>query len=152
MTRARRNILQRRDTDRTMLRQHEIDFMETGFSVPTVLEKTDRSALVHALWPAYEATALAEYIKVHPGRRPWAWWIVCAPEGRCVVGKGGRMVAAHDIALRDGEDDLSHFGKACCWRVVSEGQGEVYETQFEYLNRLDLLGKGEEAQVQHATS
>ena len=96
-------------------------------------------ALIAQAWEDLGAGLLQLHISHSPGTRPWAWWLVVAPERRRRVdGK----VHPHD----DGSTPIP-------WNTLSYGlpgylQTEdhfaaIYESQTAYLHRLQLLTPGE---------
>lgn len=95
-------------------------------------------------WPSYRATILPAFVKANPGRRPWAWWTVDAPELRRRVGGTGSPVSEFYIV----------FGLPTYWTMDRDswrsGSGEravpvdpkdppMFEGQGAYLRRLNLL-------------
>jgi hypothetical protein len=100
----------------------------------------------------YEAVK-AEFVPTHahhrPGLRPWAWWEWDAPEPRRVIqrdcldpehdddcdgshGDIDRLPAAEDPKLPAWAKEL-YFGRPASY------DGFLYETQYDYLERLNLL-------------
>ncbi len=93
-------------------------------------------------WDSVRVSLLSLYARRVPGCRPWAWWLLEAPEPRqCLDGQ-------HDCPARDEHsarfpDRCLCYGRpgvyACpqCW-------DEQYESQPRYLRRLGLLLPAEE--------
>jgi hypothetical protein len=88
-----------------------------------------------ALWREYGETAIAEFVKKNPGRRPSMWWRYSAVEPRRQV--GGATKRPHESGLAYGI------------RVYYDPLGKIannppiYETEAEYLERLGLWLRGE---------
>lgn len=47
------------------------------------------------IWLQYRDRLLAEWIRLHPGSRPWAWWEFDAPEERERVGGQGKRFSEY---------------------------------------------------------
>ncbi len=82
-----------------------------------------------AAWDAHRDELMASYTRLHPGRRPRAWWSFEAPEPRrladgSIFQSAGRMVRG--IPRRKVTDPPV-----------------VFETELDYLRRLDLLTESE---------
>jgi hypothetical protein len=90
-----------------------------------------------------------EFVPTHahyqPGARPWAWWEFDAPEPRHLIGRDldedeanghddnfDRLPAAEDPELPEWAKRM-YFGAPACY------DGHVYEDEYNYLARLDLL-------------
>jgi hypothetical protein len=122
-----------------------------GFS-DFVDENDDESC--RAVWQELRHGILLEHAKRRPGTRPAAWWRYDAPELRRVVGRDidedeenghddGRLPAAEDPNLPDWAKGKTYFGKP----TVADGY--VYESQREYLERLNLITEGEKELFKH---
>ena len=94
------------------------------------------------LWAEHGARIVAEFARDHPGRRPWAWWQLDAPEGRRQV--GGKPIergALHDQVDAEGLPlALAYFAHP----AVS------FESQAALLKRLGVLLEGEAARIKPA--
>ena len=79
-----------------------------------------------------------------PGTRPWAWWEHDAPEKtrRCIDGPGSHYLAEHEHAPGYNPTKVS-FGLPTCLSGWDFKNPSRYETELEYLGRLDLLEDGE---------
>jgi hypothetical protein len=85
---------------------------------------------------------LAEWIAVHPGSRPWAWWRWDAPEARrCLTGHAARWPEADAYGWYPRE----HWGApAFVWPRPKGFSGyPQIEGEGTYLRRLRLLRRGE---------
>lgn len=83
-------------------------------------------------WMAMRDEILPAWIAEHPGCRPWAWWVFDAPERRrCISGQH-----PYDDPAWRGEKRLT-FGKPS-WHTFAQ-----FESQVQYLHRLDLLTPAE---------
>lgn len=144
MTRSRRNVLPLRAGIKERLDPIRLKLMETGHG-PTRRRTPLQVEDLRQDWTVYQRAHLAQFIATHPGRRPWIWWIMQAPEPRRAVAMGGFWTAAHDERPETrGAEGLS-FGKPRFWIPADHGKGMVFETQPEYLNRLGLLTRAEHA-------
>lgn len=99
--------------------------LRTGLSFfePIDIDKARR------VWAVVGREFVANWIADKPGSRPWAWWEFDAPEPR--------------QRLDSDEDEV-----APAWGRMSFGQpmwhpSGRYETELEYLDRLDLLTEAE---------
>jgi hypothetical protein len=72
-----------------------------------------RSASLRGLWRDFAAEVLSPWISAHPGRRPWAWWRVAAPEPRRRLGGVGDPAHEH-LAL----EPVCDFGIPRHWVTV----------------------------------
>lgn len=112
-----------------------------GFNPFTMI---DPKAYARETWPALRASILAAFVKKNPGRRPWAWWVVDAPEPRQRMGGVGTPVS----------EGFMSFGLPTYWTLDRDswrsGAGErvvpvdpkdppTFEGQGAYLRRLNLL-------------
>jgi hypothetical protein len=100
------------------------------------------------LWDELKDDIMDEHIKRAPLTRPWGWWEFEAPEKRRVVcrdsdeddqGNGeddSRLPAFEDPELPEHFKRLS-FGLPCVY------DGFLYESQYTYLQRLNLLTPAE---------
>jgi hypothetical protein len=99
-------------------------------------------------WASVRQALLTLYAQRVPGCRPWAWWLLEAPEPRqCLDGQ-------HDCPARDQymarfHQNCLYYGRpglyACpqCWE-------EGYESQTRFLQRTRLLTPHEEALIPQA--
>ncbi len=78
---------------------------------------------------------LDQWIAEHPGTRPWFWWRFIAPEPRrCLSGPHRYHSPEYaDVPHR------YHFGVPAIAVGPKFGIGETFETEREYLTRLNLL-------------
>lgn len=121
----RRRRLQRQRPDivspRTIQRLESGHDFDALFDGPDLTEEELREA-----WEQLRETILADFIAKNPGRRPWAWWEYDAPEPRRQIAPGPKPVG-----------DDRWFGMPRCYRGVPPP--EMYESEADYLDRLELL-------------
>ena len=93
------------------------------------------------LWELLRDDILREHIAREPGTRPEAWWRHDAPELRPVVGLERRILGDETDRLPAGENpNLPEWAKGKTYfGRPSIADGFCYETQDEYLKRLNLL-------------
>ena len=102
------------------------------------------------LYEAVRDELVPAHAHYRPGLRPWAWWKWDAPELRRVVGRDldeddeadcfdDRLPAAEDPILPEWAKGKTYFGKPSVY------DGYVYEDEYSYLLRLDLLFPEEKA-------
>lgn len=101
-----------------------------------------------AAWEHLRSELLPEYIRNHPGQRPYSWWLYEAPERRQRVDgvqhpfddrvrkKRIEEVAKHNPAFPVTAYELQ-FGIPRC--VMPGDIGAEYESETAYLIRLNLL-------------
>ena len=118
-----------------------------GFAMDT-LSQNDTEGQCE-LWRVLKNEILAQHYQRRPGTRPAAWWKFDASELRRVLGRDvdedeegnghddGRLPAAQDPNLPDWARGKTYFGKPIVY------DGFLYETEHEYLKRMDLLSTGE---------
>ena len=108
---------------------------------------------MQADWEQYRDDLLAEWIQKHPGTRPFAWWLFDSPERR--------RTADGSVHPFDNPERIAHVEECRllypnspmdAYRLrygrpsthVGFGDGLVrYESEADYLSRLDLLLPGE---------
>lgn len=93
-------------------------------------------------WEKYREAVLGEWIKLHPGTRPWAWWKYDAPESarQWLGGSGCPLMPAGWQETKRIQGGLLHFGVPTQWRVLPDpADPPVFESQVAYLHRLGLL-------------
>jgi hypothetical protein len=98
---------------------------------------------LRAGWDELGERLTREHIRHHPGSRPWGWWHFDAPERRrCTSGQHKfddparqAFIAKHGII-----DDIYNlrFGVPAC-SLPQDDWHATYDTESEYLDRLDLL-------------
>ena len=109
-----------------------------------------------ALWEEFKAECLPMYIKKNPGQRPVPWWLYEAPEQRKRLGGTGTpdfevlnvyptyekgvpcMYITKSMQLYYTQCNSAFPGVA-----IDPENPPVYETELEYLQRLNLLTPGE---------
>jgi hypothetical protein len=104
---------------------------------------------LRALWANVGATVIEVYASAHPGRRPWAWWRLAAPEMRRRL--GGRGAPASEVLAyvptfehgipSDWDDEECDFDRT---------DPPAFESQATYLRRLGLLLPGEARRLKAA--
>lgn len=60
----------------------EREYLFYGLEPDRDAEEYKRLFYSHSVWQAHRETLLAEFIRLHPGRRPFMWWMLEAPESR----------------------------------------------------------------------
>jgi hypothetical protein len=80
------------------------------------------------LWERFGQEITEDHIREHPGSRPWAWWRWNAPEEPRLLEEGGVTRRSKD----------SYFP----WPADFDPH-QRYESQRDYLDRLDLLTDSE---------
>ena len=92
------------------------------------------------LYDAVKDDLVPAHAHYRPGLRPWAWWQWDAPELRHAVGRycidaghGDKCDGSHDTHPDLPEPVKTYFG------TPSVGDGNIYEDEYAYLERLDLL-------------
>jgi hypothetical protein len=88
-------------------------------------------ALLAYPWEEARKELLPEWIREHPGTRPYAWWEKDAPEPRRRVGGSGRR--ARNALIKFGVPSDNWF------KDVDPGRPPLYESQAAYLQRHNLL-------------
>ncbi len=125
-TNRRRRTLRRRPTALTFQQRRHllegIDFFCDAWA--------GKDAEFEAAWRTNRDALLRDYIKEHPGRRPYAWWELDAPEPRRLL--SGRVEVV---------DEELYFGLPRRTSVAYEEK--QFEGQTAYLDRLGLLTKNE---------
>lgn len=119
------------------------------FGLPLDVLDGDDEQGQRELWGVLKDEILAQHYQRRPGTRPAAWWKFDALELRRLVGRDvdedekgnghddGRLPAAQDPNLPDWARGKTYFGKPIVY------DGFLYETEHEYLKRMDLLSTGE---------
>jgi len=118
-------------------------------------------ASLRELWIAVRREVLDEWIREYPGTRPWAWWRFDMPEGtRREVLDGGthpfdcprRRAHVRELVVDAGA--ATDFERAAY--ALYRGKPKMvfrferlreYESEAEYLRRLDLLKNAEEREL-----
>lgn len=90
-----------------------------------------------ALWQAHGDEVLADWIAEHPGTRPHGWWMCDAPGPRARIDGGPE--ASPDTPRR--------FGVPSIYRCEDDWSAE-YESEADYLARLNLLVDGERERLE----
>jgi hypothetical protein len=65
-------------------------------------------ATARDVWREHGAELLPEWVDEHPGRRPFAWWLVVAPEPRQIL-RGAELVMPPSVLLTESHW-RRHFG------------------------------------------
>jgi hypothetical protein len=98
---------------------------------------------VREAWAELGPEILDEFIREHPFRRPWGWWVVEAPEPRREAEEGD-----------ENENDRDRFGSPAWWAEyrgdatpTGSAPSSLCESERAYLVRLDLLTDSERAIV-----
>lgn len=120
--------------------------------------KNDSGLTPAELWEKYREWVLPQFVKKQPGRRPCGWWLVDAPEQRKL--KCGGYDQKWQKIISDSGDEWAPSIRSEHWRLNYGVPGmvdhfdddlneiedkRVFESQVEYLKRLDLLLPGEKA-------
>ena len=132
-------------------------FLSDGFSIPALTNLPDPDTLEgdeagRRVWESCRDTFLPAWIAKRPGTRPWAWWRWEAPERRRRIDGGMHQfdvpsyIAEAKRIKRDHPEGVDlmattfglprYSGKNTDWTAE-------YETEFDYLQRLNLLAPGE---------
>lgn len=91
------------------------------------------------LWEIHKDEFLAQYIKGHPGRRPWCWWRFEHKQERPITHPAPPPAARLDAERRDQGGLLWHeiwMGPPPYWQPL-------LEDECDYLDRLGLLQPSE---------
>jgi hypothetical protein len=93
----------------------DLIYLVTGHYYPICdfIRSKDDYETIGELWSGLREDILIEHIKRKPGTRPWAWWRCEDREQRKVIRIDKKMLSCDE--------------------------GRVYETEFDYLERLRLL-------------
>jgi len=138
-------------TRRIELSQEQIDFFLAGDDFVFFWDEWERSRD----WRAVKDELLDDFIAEHPGRRPFFWWVVDAPEPRRRTGGKGDLVPAysHPTNLKFGifrkgcfvdAELLRAWNKIGCAttrppQVYDADDPPRYESQAAFLDRHGLL-------------
>lgn len=98
----------------------------------------EEKAAMFADWKRYGREITAAHVRVHPGRRCWAWWEFSAPEPRRRVKVGGVVVMPDSMTALIGPEYPLSFGLPRAWIYAPSDVPNVFETEREYLARLRL--------------
>lgn len=112
-------------------------FLFEGFDFFNEISEDER----RATWELNREWMLAEYIAMAPTTRPSAWWDYDSPGPRkCISGPGAWCMRDPDAPEWTRK---LYFGRpgVSCYEDVKHPS--AYESQVEYLNRLDLLEQSE---------
>jgi hypothetical protein len=88
------------------------------------------------LWRELQPDILREHIRYSPLTRPWGWWQFEAPEERRLL----KIGTNYSVGILNGEDIRAPL------EDPEDGE-EIYETDFQYLTRLNLLTREEKSIV-----
>jgi len=91
-----------------------------------------------AAWQVVGAALTADWVAEHPGSRPFAWWLFQAPELRRE--RPGRVAA---LCKQFGWQSVPADFRGPRYGMANPRFPELYETETEYLARLNLLLPGE---------
>ncbi|MBI5618783.1 MAG: hypothetical protein HY943_21115 [Gammaproteobacteria bacterium] len=122
---------------------------------PIFRPASEHGETIAAHWHAARDELLPEFVKQHPGRRPFAWWHCEAPEPRLRV--GGTGIPLHEACnwpahyafgiprdwLMPGEAFASLLARRGEFRVVDLHDPPRFEGEGAYFERLGLLLPGE---------
>jgi hypothetical protein len=96
-----------------------------------------------AAWEEHGEQILAEFIDRHPGRRPFAWWLLEHKQERPMI---DRSVPAHRVeALRRADGRGNPFGFLHTRCYGGPAFGPLQEPEEDYLRRKGLLTSEERA-------
>lgn len=96
-------------------------------------------------WADVRDELLPQWIKDHPGSRPFSWWGEEAPESRRRIGGTG------EISEDSPRIEFGAPGPTTWWAGVLPGDPPTYESQAAYLQRHNLLTPPEKKWLsQHA--
>ena len=111
-------MIRKRQTPSSVISPALRRFLEYGVNPETadlpdplaffVMSRADRCA---DLWPEWGSEILPDWIRKHPGTRPWGWWRFEAPEP-CRHRLGGIGTSAHEVLAHLPTFD---FGIPCDW-------------------------------------
>jgi len=99
------------------------------------------SELIRDTWFTFREFLFDEQVKERPGTRPWAWWEFEAKEPRKQIKGDPEIRQSMDFGILD--KNKLWFGVPC----IGVPPDYQFETQFDYLKRLNLLLKGEESSL-----
>ena len=128
--------------------QEKVNFLITGemtkdpeFSWDAFTFKSDRKEQA-TFWKANRENILKDFIADHSGHRPYFWWEIDATEKR-------KQIRGRKIKAMWPGDIVYHFGVAdySASYALGESKNKIipdnFETQTEYLKRLNLLTEAE---------
>lgn len=100
---------------------------------------------IRRVWDAVKKSLLAHWIRHSPGTRPWAWYMFDAPEihRRVLKGPGYSLLTANDEFAEARRRVCIRFGVSGSLSVQDMQNPSVCESEWAYLQRLDLLTKEE---------
>ena len=106
-------------------------FLETGnfgesFEIYLMLRSQEK---IKNMWNSFRDDILADWIKQKPGSRPHGWWTHDSPGLRRRIGEK--------------KSDDFHPGEVYVRGILVHEKGVHYESQAEYLSRINLLFPGE---------
>lgn len=144
--------------DDTLLesRWHELELrkLQQGKTAKT----GDRTFNPHEIWEKHKEQFLPMFVRKHPGKRPCPWWLFEAPEQRRL--KSGGYDEKWQKVVDDYGDEWAEpiksehwrldYGKPGLFEYFDDDLNEIedlreFESQAEYLKRLDILLPGEKA-------
>lgn len=101
-------------------------------------QRADRAEAMRTAWEELGEDLLADFIEANPGARPWAWWMFDALEPRrLLAGPGSCYWKTKTFDWRE------TFGAPTAYAGHDFTEPSVYETELEYLTRLNLLTDAE---------
>ena len=136
-------------------------FLENkGYVLSVGIDDTARSTFDEATfreaWLELKDTLLPKWIRQHPRSRPYAWWRYDAPERRKRIdgkphpfGNPEQNAAVNRIAaLPDAQPQYREWSYRLCYGkpirlIVPDDHAAKYETQVDFLSRLELLNPDE---------
>lgn len=127
--------------------KNTLRFFHTGSRVSFIIEGKALQRLRDE-WEEHQATVLADWVREHPGTRPYAWWRWSAPTYRA---RSNGLHRFEDPArLAEAEANFQQYpGYRDRWFETHYGLPNMYsrpddwdaryESEHEYLARLQLL-------------
>ena len=129
-TNRRRRTLRRRPKELTFQqRRHLLEGIDLFCDA-----YTGKDAEFEVAWRVNRKDLMKEYIRDNPGKRPYAWWELDAPEPRRLL-SGQVEVVGEEL----------YFGLPR--RTSAPYQEGQFEGQGVYLSRLDLLTRAEKKEL-----
>ena len=99
-----------------------------------------------AAWQMHGETILKEFVQEHPGRRPFAWWVLVHKRERPII----RRPPEGEERLRGHHTRYGYFSTHVL--LLAPDWGPLQEPEEEYLARLKLLSKEEIAALRESES
>ncbi len=141
--------VRRRSRERFGLTQEHVDTLLDGLDLFDPFKGDDDAK--RQAWESLRADLLEDWIREHPGTRPWAFWKFEAPELRRRINglhpfdNLARTVFCERVGYRPEIYLQTHFGtpSSLFFQDGCDDFEAVYESERAYLDRLGLLIDGE---------